>query len=103
LTQRCGHGSFFRQRAANDWVGRVIGVLTAIMEGKMAYEAFDSETLHILGGAMDEAWRRVKLNHLNGDANAARTVLASHIFAMARKGERDHQRLIAGALMRLTL
>jgi hypothetical protein len=36
------------------------------MEGKMAYEAFDSETLHILGGAMDEAWRRVKLNHLNG-------------------------------------
>jgi omega-6 fatty acid desaturase (delta-12 desaturase) len=24
----CGHGSFFRYRAANDWVGRVIGVLT---------------------------------------------------------------------------
>ncbi len=24
----CGHGSFFRRRAANDWVGRVIGVLT---------------------------------------------------------------------------
>jgi omega-6 fatty acid desaturase (delta-12 desaturase) len=24
----CGHGSFFRWRAANDWVGRVIGVLT---------------------------------------------------------------------------
>ena len=24
----CGHGSFFRQRLANDWVGRVIGVLT---------------------------------------------------------------------------
>ncbi len=24
----CGHGSFFRQRAANDWVGRGIGVLT---------------------------------------------------------------------------
>ncbi len=24
----CGHGSFFRQRRANDWVGRVIGVLT---------------------------------------------------------------------------
>ena len=24
----CGHGSFFRQRAANDWVGRVIGVVT---------------------------------------------------------------------------
>lgn len=24
----CGHGAFFRKRAANDWVGRVIGVLT---------------------------------------------------------------------------
>jgi hypothetical protein len=24
----CGHGSFFRNRSANDWVGRVIGVLT---------------------------------------------------------------------------
>ncbi|HEX5847016.1 MAG TPA: fatty acid desaturase [Rhodoplanes sp.] len=24
----CGHGAFFRQRLANDWVGRVIGVLT---------------------------------------------------------------------------
>ncbi|WP_432447970.1 fatty acid desaturase [Aliiroseovarius marinus] len=24
----CGHGAFFKQRAASDWVGRVIGVLT---------------------------------------------------------------------------
>ena len=24
----CGHGAFFRTRATNDWVGRVIGVLT---------------------------------------------------------------------------
>jgi omega-6 fatty acid desaturase (delta-12 desaturase) len=24
----CGHGSFFRHRSANDWVGRAIGVLT---------------------------------------------------------------------------
>jgi omega-6 fatty acid desaturase (delta-12 desaturase) len=24
----CGHGSFFRHRAANDWVGRIIGALT---------------------------------------------------------------------------
>lgn len=26
----CGHGSFFRRRKANDWTGRVIGVLTLI-------------------------------------------------------------------------
>ncbi len=24
----CGHGTFFRQRATNDWLGRVLGVLT---------------------------------------------------------------------------
>jgi omega-6 fatty acid desaturase (delta-12 desaturase) len=24
----CGHGAFFRDRLANDWVGRLIGVLT---------------------------------------------------------------------------
>src|SRR4029434_6897062 len=24
----CGHGAFFRHRLANDWVGRLIGVLT---------------------------------------------------------------------------
>ena len=24
----CGHGSFFRRRSSNDWVGRIIGVLT---------------------------------------------------------------------------
>src|SRR5436190_14192314 len=24
----CGHGAFFQRRSANDWVGRVIGVLT---------------------------------------------------------------------------
>ena len=24
----CGHGAFFRHRATNDWIGRVIGVLT---------------------------------------------------------------------------
>jgi fatty acid desaturase len=24
----CGHGNFFRHRLANDWIGRVIGVLT---------------------------------------------------------------------------
>src|SRR5437764_1135624 len=24
----CGHGAFFHRRSANDWVGRVIGVLT---------------------------------------------------------------------------
>jgi hypothetical protein len=52
---------------------------------------------------MDQAWRRVKFNQLNGSACGARTILASQIFfAMARKGQRNPQRLIDGALMRLT-
>jgi hypothetical protein len=46
--------------------------------------------------ALDEAWRRVKSNHLNGRAYGARTVLAQHIFAMAKQGERDPHRLIDG-------
>ena len=79
----------------------------AITEGEMAYiretEEFDQKTLHTLGNALDEAWRRVKSNHLNGRAYGARTVLAQHIFAMAKQGERDPHRLIDGALMRLTL
>jgi omega-6 fatty acid desaturase (delta-12 desaturase) len=28
LQHDCGHGSFFRRRAANEWVGRVLGILT---------------------------------------------------------------------------
>jgi hypothetical protein len=68
----------------------------------MVCDAFDSGTLHIPGNAMDQAWRRVKLNQLNGSASGARPILASHIFATARKGERNRQRLVDGALMRLT-
>jgi omega-6 fatty acid desaturase (delta-12 desaturase) len=29
----CGYGSFFRQRRANDWLGRVLGVLTLTPSG----------------------------------------------------------------------
>jgi hypothetical protein len=79
----------------------------AIKADEMAYiqdnEEFDPKTLDILGSALDEAWQRVKCDHLNGSAYAARTVLAQHIFALAKKGERDPQVLINGALMRLTL
>ncbi len=76
-------------------------------EDEMAYikdiEEFDPQTLRILGEALDDAWQRVKRNHLNGRAFAARSVLAQHIYAMAKQGERDPRHLIDGALMRLTL
>jgi hypothetical protein len=58
-------------------------------EDEMAYikdvEEFDPQTLRILGEALDDAWQRVKRNHLNGRAYAARSVLAQHIYAMAKQ------------------
>jgi hypothetical protein len=67
-------------------------------------ESFDPETLRILCGALDDAWERLEAGtHLNGSADAARAVLAQHIVAIARQGERDRRRLIEGALARLTL
>jgi hypothetical protein len=65
---------------------------------------FSPETIFILGDALDDAWRRLESGaHLNGGADAARTVLAKHIIAMAQQGERDRKRLTDGALARLTL
>jgi omega-6 fatty acid desaturase (delta-12 desaturase) len=47
----CGHGAFFRRRAANDWVGRAIGVLTLTPY---------------------DAWRRAHAAHHAGAGNLAR-------------------------------
>jgi hypothetical protein len=77
-------------------------------EGEMNHfnkqtEVFDPETLHILGGALDDAWLRLDRTLLNGSGDAARTVLARHIISMAKQGERNRRRLMEGALARLTL
>lgn len=67
-------------------------------------DMFNPETVHALGEALDEAWRRAKVaTHLNGKADGARTLIAKHMIALARQGERDRQRLIEGALARLSL
>ena len=67
-------------------------------------EAFDPEAIVILDSALDGAWRTVQgQTQLNGNAEAARMVLAKHIVDMAAMGERDHQRLVDGALARLRL
>ena len=64
-------------------------------------EEFDQETLHILGDALDEAWRRVKSNHLNGRAYGARTVLAQHNFRYGQTGRAgpssSHRRCVDAA------
>jgi hypothetical protein len=66
-------------------------------------EGFDPETLHMLGEAMDEAWRRAEFVYVDGNDDGARTTIAEYILAVAKKGERDRARLVRGALRRLTL
>ena len=46
----CGHGAFFRSRAANDWIGRVLGVLTLV---PYAYWRSAHATHHATIGRLD--------------------------------------------------
>ena len=64
---------------------------------------FGPETLQVLGEAMDKAWQQVELILTNDSAAGAKAVIAEYIFALARRGERDPERLVEGALMRLSL
>ena len=68
-------------------------------------EYFDPETIDVMIRALDEAWERFQASgvRLDGLAGAARTALAKQIVDMARQGERDRERLIEGALIRLKL
>ncbi len=68
----CGHGSFFRRRFLNDWVGRVIGVLTLTPY---------------------DYWRRTHNMHHAGSGNLARrgigdiaTLTVSEYVALPRLG-----------------
>jgi len=47
----CGHGSFFRRRRANDWLGRIIGVLTLTPYG---YWRRSHATHHASSGNLDK-------------------------------------------------
>jgi hypothetical protein len=72
-------------------------------------QAFDPEITRILSGALDDAWRVIQANEakfkikIDGNAAAARDLVAKHIVDMAKQGELDRQRLIEGALTRLKL
>ena len=69
--------------------------------------AFDPNTIRILSRALDDAWQAVQANKttfkMDDHRNGAREALAKHIVDMAKKGERNPQRLIEGALSRLRL
>jgi hypothetical protein len=67
---------------------------------------FDPETTRVLGEAFDSAWEtlRVAGGPLVDEyhATSTRVLLAKHMIEMARRGERDLDRLIDGGLGRAT-
>jgi hypothetical protein len=64
--------------------------------------SFDPEAVAILGAAFDAAWDILQKSSspLASDAQAmtTRERLAKRIIEMGKKGLRDHQRLVEGAL-----
>jgi hypothetical protein len=69
-------------------------------------KAFGPEATKTLASAFDTAWNVLRRSGstLAADYNAivTREVLAKHIIAMGRKGERDRQRLVNGALVHVS-
>ena len=64
---------------------------------------FDSEDMQILGAAFDSAWDAVQASGVRypEDKVELQAILAKHIIAAAKDGERDHSRLRDGALLAL--
>jgi len=70
-------------------------------------KAFDNETTQLLGSAFDAAWETVKASNgpLLDERHVAsmRELLAKFIIATLEQGERDPNRLIEKALLRLKI
>jgi hypothetical protein len=67
-------------------------------------QVFDAEDMQILGVAFDKAWEAVQasgVTYAEDKVELVRAILAKHIIAAARDGERDHSRLRDGALLAL--
>ena len=65
---------------------------------------FDTEDMQILGAAFDSAWEAVRasgVRYPEDKVELVRAILAKHIIAAAKDGERDHSRLRDGALLAL--
>jgi hypothetical protein len=67
---------------------------------------FDPDEVRILVAAFEKAWASVQASGVTFDTEAkveaARAVLAKHIIAAAKQGERDQGRLRDGALLAFT-
>jgi hypothetical protein len=65
--------------------------------------AFDPEEVRILVAAFESAWASVQASGAIFDTGtrtaSARAILAKHIIAAAKQGERDQSRLRDGALL----
>ena len=67
-------------------------------------QVFDAEDMQILADAFDKAWEAVQASAMiypNDKVELVRAILAKHIMAAAKDGERDHSRLRDGALRAL--
>jgi hypothetical protein len=67
-------------------------------------QVFDAEDMQILAAAFDKAWEAVQASAMiypNDKVELVRAILAKHIMAAAKDGERDHSRLRDGALRAL--
>jgi hypothetical protein len=65
---------------------------------------FDPDEVQILLAAFDKAWEAVQasgVTYSEAKAELVRAVLAKHIIAAAKGGERDYGRLRDGALLAL--
>jgi ABC-type nitrate/sulfonate/bicarbonate transport system substrate-binding protein len=66
--------------------------------------AFDPDEVRTLVAAFDKAWEAVQASGVvypEAKAQIVRAILAKHIIAAAKNGERDHGRLRDGALLAL--
>ena len=67
-------------------------------------QVFDADDMQILAGAFDKAWEAVRASGViypDDKIELVRAILAKHIIAAAKEGERDHSRLRDGALRAL--
>jgi hypothetical protein len=67
-------------------------------------QIFDAEDMQILSAAFDKAWEAVQASGViypQDKVELVRAILAKHIIAAAKDGERDHSQLRDGALLAL--
>jgi hypothetical protein len=77
------------------------------MGSLIANKAFDDETTRVLGSAFDGAWEQLEATDIlptdKGQVASMRELLAKFIITTVEQGERDPNRLIEKALLRLRI